>query len=323
MFRFKVSVNTEAETSVQFYLVYEELLGRHSGTYQYTVNITPQLRLASYSVGVSITETSQISHIDVKRLSFRRKEDSKEADVGGESGEVPGAEIMMSPTDPGKVTITYNPDVRRLQTELRHQNHPLQLIVEYEVDRGAAGAGEVQLLEGYFVHFTAPENLTPIPKHVVFVLDTSGSMRHRKMHQTIAAMVTILGEMRAEDHLTIVSFATNVTVWDTEAGNIVQATPANIRAAITYVEQLEAAGETNINGALLQAMDILAAEKERGTLKVSSWLYVWLRKSHQLIVYFAIFRDSLTRKLMSHFCPDLRENWQTSFKQSINLCRNK
>ena len=272
-----MSVNTEAETSVQFYLVYEELLGRHSGTYQYTVNITPQLRLASYSVGVSITETSQISHIDVKRLSFRRKEDSKEADVGGESGEVPGAEIMMSPTDPGKVTITYNPDVRRLQTELRHQNHPLQLIVEYEVDRGAAGAGEVQLLEGYFVHFTAPENLTPIPKHVVFVLDTSGSMRHRKMHQTIAAMVTILGEMRAEDHLTIVSFATNVTVWDTEAGNIVQATPANIRTAITYVEQLEAAGETNINGALLQAMDILAAEKERGTLKVSSWLYVWLR----------------------------------------------
>ena len=55
-----------------------------------------------------------------------------------------------------------------------------------------AGAGEVQLLEGYFVHFTAPENLTPIPKHVVFVLDTSGSMRHRKMHQTIAAMVTII-----------------------------------------------------------------------------------------------------------------------------------
>ena len=45
--------------------------------------------------------------------------------------------------------------------------------------RGAK-AGEVQLLDGYFVHFTAPENLTPIPIHVVFVLDTSGSMRHRQ-----------------------------------------------------------------------------------------------------------------------------------------------
>ena len=91
--------------------------------------------------------------------------------------------------------------------------------------------GEVQLMEGYFVHFIAPENLPPMPKHVVFVLDTSGrlvwvnlgsfiyldfifyfSMRHRKMQQTIAAMVTILGEMRSKDYMTITSFATNVTV---------------------------------------------------------------------------------------------------------------
>ena len=99
--------------------------------------------------------------------------------------------------------------------------------------------------------------------------------------------MTILGEMRVEDHLTIVSFATNVTVWDAGASVIVQATPGNIRCgviiiviiimmiifvirrAITYVEQLEAAGETNINGALLTAMDILAEEKKNGTLKVS------------------------------------------------------
>ena len=36
--------------------------------------------------------------------------------------------------------------------------------------------GEVQLMEGYFVHFIAPENLPPMPKHVVFVLDTSGRL---------------------------------------------------------------------------------------------------------------------------------------------------
>ena len=87
----------------------------------------------------------------------------------------------------------------------------------------------MQLLEGYFVHFAAPDNLVPMPKHVVFVLDTSGSMRHRKMHQvrdiavcnvcdvtctvqTVSAMMTILGEMRPEDHFTIISFATNVSV---------------------------------------------------------------------------------------------------------------
>ena len=63
----------------------------------------PQLRLASYSVGVSITETSDISHIGVRRLSFKRREDQEESER--DSDEVEGAEIMMSPTDPGKVTI--------------------------------------------------------------------------------------------------------------------------------------------------------------------------------------------------------------------------
>ena len=90
------------------------------------------------------------------------------------------------------------------------------------------------------------------------------------MYQTISAMVTILGEMRSEDYLTIVSFATNITVWDNLGTNLVQATPNNITKAIEYVQSLEAAGETNINGALLQAMSILADTKESAILKVNT-----------------------------------------------------
>lgn len=142
------------------------------------------------------------------------------------------------------------------------------MIVEYEVERNNA-AGEVQLLDGYFVHFTAPDNLVPMPKHVVFVLDTSGSMKHRKMRQTISAMVTILGEMRDQDYITIVSFATNVTVWEDMTSNIVQSTPTNIAKAVKYVESLEAAGETNINDALLQAFEILSSVKQSEIMKVS------------------------------------------------------
>ena len=33
-------------------------------------------------------------------------------------------------------------------------------------------------MDGYFVHFVAPENLPPMPKHVIFVLDTSGRCDH-------------------------------------------------------------------------------------------------------------------------------------------------
>ena len=58
---------------------------------------------------------------------------------------------------------------------------------------------QVQLLEGYFVHFAAPDNLVPMPKHVVFVLDTSGSMRHRKMHQVGNITVCDGCEVRCTD----------------------------------------------------------------------------------------------------------------------------
>ena len=33
-------------------------------------------------------------------------------------------------------------------------------------------------MDGYFVHFVAPENLPPMPKHVIFVLDTSGRYKY-------------------------------------------------------------------------------------------------------------------------------------------------
>ena len=142
-------------------------------------------------------------------------------------------------------------------------------------------AGEVQLLDGYFVHFTAPENLTPMAKHVVFVLDTSGSMRHRKMHQTIAAMVTILGDMRPEDSLTIVSFATEVRVW--EGGSVVAASEDNIARAVRYVETLEARGETNINGALLRALDILQEVRDSGARREVQPMVFFLTDGHPTV----------------------------------------
>ena len=125
-------------------------MARVSGKYQYTVNIMPHLKLSSYSVGVSITETTNITSIDVKRLSFRKEmtgggnvteeaggeEEEKEEEE--EEGELAGAEILMSPTNPGKVTVNYQPDIRALELDLRREKHPLQLVVEYEVDRSQA-----------------------------------------------------------------------------------------------------------------------------------------------------------------------------------------
>ena len=48
---------------------------------------------------------------------------------------------------------------------------------------------QVQLMDGYFVHFVAPENLPPMPKHVIFVLDTSGRCENRHHRRKALGMV--------------------------------------------------------------------------------------------------------------------------------------
>jgi len=72
--------------------------------------------------------------------------------------------------------------------------------------------GMVQVVDGYFVHFFAPETLLPLPKHVVFVLDTSGSMAGLKLAHTKQAMESILDQLRQSDFFSVIEFSSNSNV---------------------------------------------------------------------------------------------------------------
>jgi hypothetical protein len=67
-------------------------------------------------------------------------------------------------------------------------------------------------MDGYFVHFFAPEDVPPQPKHIIFVLDTSGSMWGSKLQQLQRAMYAILDSLRSDDYFSIIQFGTNVVV---------------------------------------------------------------------------------------------------------------
>jgi len=58
-----------------------------------------------------------------------------------------------------------------------------QLIVLYDVQR-SANSSQIEVVNGYFVHFFAPDDLPISPKRIVFVVDSSGSMMGRKIEQT-------------------------------------------------------------------------------------------------------------------------------------------
>ena len=126
-----------------------------------------------------------------------------------------------------------------------------ELSVLYDVDR-TNQTSEVQVVDGYFVHFFSPENLPVMPKHIIFVLDASGSMNGPKLQQLKDAMFTILDEMTEQDYFDIISFSSRTS----RTATTMQVTDANKKKGQDLILKLRASGGTNIDEALKVAVDL-------------------------------------------------------------------
>lgn len=62
------------------------------------------------------------------------------------------------------------------------------------------------------MHFYAPTNLKTLPKHVLFVLDISGSMAGRKIEQLREALIQILGDVSSGDFISLILFSDSAQV---------------------------------------------------------------------------------------------------------------
>jgi Ca-activated chloride channel homolog len=108
--------------------------------------------------------------------------------------------------------------------------------------------------QGYaLITVTPPSDMATarLPRDVTFVLDASGSMSGRKMEQAKAAGRDLLRTLTDRDRFRVVDFSTDVRTFRDE---FVFATDANVRAAIRYLESVDAVGSTNISGALEEAL---------------------------------------------------------------------
>uniref|UniRef100_A0A8C5UHP5 Inter-alpha-trypsin inhibitor heavy chain 5 n=1 Tax=Malurus cyaneus samueli TaxID=2593467 RepID=A0A8C5UHP5_9PASS len=149
--------------------------------------------------------------------------------------------------------ITFNPSVVE-QTKIARNGILGDFIIRYDVSRELS-VGDVQILNGYFVHYFAPTDLPPLPKNVVFVLDSSASMVGTKLKQTKEALFTILQDLRPEDHFNIIGFSNRIKVWQQD--RLVPVTPNNIRDAKKYIHNMSPTGGTNINEALQTGAKLL------------------------------------------------------------------
>ena len=95
-------------------------------------------------------------------------------------------------------------------------------------------------------------------RDVTLVIDVSGSMSGRKLEQAKAAGRQLLRTLSERDRFRVVDFSTDVRSF---RDDFVFASEANVRAALRYLEDLEATGSTNISGALEEALRTYRARR--------------------------------------------------------------
>jgi Ca-activated chloride channel family protein len=123
--------------------------------------------------------------------------------------------------------------------------------------------------DGYFMLLGNPTGAAAekaVEKDVVFVLDTSGSMRGEKIEQARSALDYCLEHLNKGDRFNVITFGTTVRSF---RDDLVALTPAAQTAARAFVEETAANGQTNISGALEKA---LAGKAEAGRPRIMIFL---------------------------------------------------
>ncbi|MFH0736511.1 MAG: VWA domain-containing protein [bacterium] len=107
---------------------------------------------------------------------------------------------------------------------------------------------------GFFTFVVEPdpsENTTVINKRFTFIVDRSGSMMGSSMDQAKEAANFVVNNLNEGDKFNIVSFAADVTSFMPQHVDFNQ---TNKNAALSYIQNMQASGSTNISGAFNTAI---------------------------------------------------------------------
>jgi Ca-activated chloride channel homolog len=104
-----------------------------------------------------------------------------------------------------------------------------------------------------------------VPRDMVLVLDTSGSMRGPKMEQARKALNYCLTNLTPKDRFGLINFSTSVNRYKEK---LTESTADQISQAKKWVDELEATGGTAINDAMASALDLRDAKEEGRTFTV-------------------------------------------------------
>lgn len=187
---------------------------------------------------------------------------AQEIDVRVEVRDVPGLRTIYSPNYP--ITVERVADDQAIITYSAPADTPVSdFDLYFGADRQAVGldllsykpAGE----DGYFVLLAAPSVEAAadaiVARDIVVVLDVSGSMQGKKIEQAKDAVRYIVEQLNPEDRFNLIAFSTGVSLWKKELQPVDAQSTKN---ALRWIDGVRAAGSTDINRALLEALAQLA-----------------------------------------------------------------
>ncbi|KAJ7316753.1 hypothetical protein JRQ81_002915 [Phrynocephalus forsythii] len=239
--QFHVSVNVASAAKVTFELIYEELLKRKLGKYELLIKVKPKQLVKHFQIDAHIFEPQGITSLESQSTFMTNELNDALTKTQGDT----------------KAHISFKPTMNQQRQSPGSEETLLDgdFIIRYDVNRSLA-AGDVQIVNGYFVHYFAPKQMPTFPKNVIFVIDKSGSMSGKKIQQTREALEKILEDLNPEDHFNLVVFSSSVTEWQP---SLLKATEENVELAKKYFHCYVyfPVTATDINGALLTAMQSL------------------------------------------------------------------
>lgn len=225
---------------------YSEVLPADGGLVRYVYPLSTKLPtqpLDAVSVTVQLSATQEIGAIysPSHRITETRRQDS--------AAEVTYRETRVTPTS--------------------------DFVFYYGLGDGEPTANLVTYREpgedGFFLLLVAPgqevNEERVVPRDVLFVLDTSGSMRGEKLDQAKGAARYVLENLNPEDRFNVIAFGTATRAY---ARDLRPADEA--RKAMTFINGLSASGGTNIGRAFEEALALADPRRQQVILFLTDGL---------------------------------------------------
>lgn len=234
-----LTATLQGHSLTTFILTYEELLRSDNYEYRQKIKMDSEMFTRNLTALFNLEQNGKKKFSSVSVIGTNRADDGKQTNVTGSKWTLP---VKIKPCD--VINVTKNGRVIK-EFQLTY------ILKDPEIPSTVVS-------ENYFAYYFMPEVLMAYPKHVIFVVDVSGSMIwENRMTHTKNALITLLGELKDSDDFHIVTFDHEVKTWPDDYPYDNGKVKQNKReAAHKFVGTLQPMGGTNINGGLRVGMQV-------------------------------------------------------------------